>query len=321
MFGNLLALLVIVVLAVLSAWLVRRAARARHGYIKWPGMVLGGAFTLIFGLLAVAGAIGMYRMYSPAGSPVTALKVAGTPEQIARGQHLANSLCVSCHTPTGELPLSGGRDIGADLPLPFGNFISSNLTPGGPLKNWSDGEILRVLREGVDRDGRVMLVMSANGVRYLSEDDKQAVIAYLRSQPAVSNNLPDPPDQPSLLLAIMAGSGLVQPQAPVGTSITAPPKAATPAYGKYVVDYFDCRLCHGKDLAGGIDPTQPKGPSLRVVQGWTREQFVATLRTGKDPGGHELNSLMPWQFVARLDDEEISAMHAYLLSLPPASAE
>ncbi len=321
MIGNLVALAVLIALDVLLFWLVHRSARARHGYVKWPGIVLAGVLTLLFAFLSVTAAIGLYRMYGPAGSPVTALKVAGTPEQIARGQHLANSLCVSCHTPTGELPLSGGRDIAADLPLPFGKFISSNLTPGGPLKDWSDGEILRVLREGVDRDGRVMLVMSANGVRYLSEEDKQAVIAYLRSQPAVSNNLPDPPDQPNLLLAIMVGAGLVQPKAPVETNITAPPKAATPAYGKYVVDYFDCRLCHGKDLSGGVDPTQPKGPNLRVVQGWTREQFIATLRTGKDPGGHELNALMPWQFVARLDDDELGALHAYLLSLPPVAAQ
>src|SRR6185369_10284595 len=115
------------------------------------------------------------------GGPVPALKVAGTPEQIARGQHLANTLCAGCHSADGSLPLSGGRDVGADAPIPIGSYWSINLTPAGPLKDWSDGEIMRVLREGVDRDNHPLLVMSSNSVRYLSEDDKQAVIAYLRS--------------------------------------------------------------------------------------------------------------------------------------------
>ena len=244
------------------------------------------------------------------------LKVQGTPEQIARGQHLANSICVGCHTLNGELPLSGGRDVGADLPVPLGSFFSINLTPAGPLKDWSDGEILRVLREGVDRDGHPLVVMSSNGVRYLSEEDKQAIIAYLRSQPAVTNVTPNPPDQPSFLAAVMLGAGVVQFQPPLAGTVSAPPKAVTADYGKYVVDYEDCRFCHGVDLTGGTNPNYPKGPSLRVVLGWTQDQFVATLRTGKDPGGHALSDAMPWKDFARLDDVELGAVHAYLKSLP-----
>jgi hypothetical protein len=56
-----------------------------------------------------------------------------------------------------------------------------------------------------------------------------------------------------------------------------------------------------------------------VVQGWTVEQFVTTLRTGVDPSGHALdNTQMPWETIGLLDDEELGALYAYLKALPPA---
>ncbi len=190
---------------------------------------------------------GLYQFYAPRGQPVEAIQVQRTPDQIARGQHLADSLCAGCHTTTGQLPLSGGRDIGLDSPLPIGHFYSINLTPGGPIKDWSDGEILRVLREGVDRDGHPLVGMSGYGVRYLSDTDKQAIIAYLRSQPPAANPVSDPPDQPDLLLAAMVGAGIVELRAPLAGPVSAPPKAATVEYGAYVAKYQDCAFCHSKE--------------------------------------------------------------------------
>ncbi|MBI5876201.1 MAG: cytochrome c [Chloroflexi bacterium] len=321
MIANGFALLVLIAVAVLLFWLARRAWRARHAYVKWPGVALFGLLGLLLTLLSVAGVKGMIQFYSPGGSPVPNIKVAGTPEQIARGQHLANSLCVGCHSPNDELPLTGGRDIGADSPLPLGHFVSVNLTPAGPLKDWSDGEIMRGLREGIDKYGHPLAVMSTNGVRYLSEDDKLAIIAYLRSQPPAGGQTPDPADDPNVLAAILLGAGVIQLEQPATSAIVAPARAASVEYGKYVVDYEDCRTCHGKDLTGGTDPTSPPGPSLRVVQGWTRDQFFATIRTGKDPGGHQLNDIMPWRLFSRLDDDELGAVYAYLKSLPPVATQ
>lgn len=316
MIGNLIALLVLVLVTLFFGWLALRAWHSKRGWLKWVGTILAGLLTLVIALVTVAAAYGLYQFYSPRGNPVAELKVAGTSDQVARGQHLANSLCVSCHSTNGELPLSGGRNVAADSPLPIGSLVSVNLTPAGPLKDWSDGEILRVLREGVDRDGHPLLVMSGNGVRYLSEEDKQAVIAYLRSQPPVPNVTQDPPDQPDLLLAAMVGAGIVQAQQPLVGAVPSIQKGATADYGKYIVDFEDCRTCHGQDLTGGTSPVAPHGPSLRVVKGWTLDQFVATIRSGKDPTGHMLSDVMPWKDVSRLDDTELGAVYAYLKSLP-----
>lgn len=320
MIGNLLIWLVIVVVTVVFGWLTWRAWGAKRWFVKWPGVVLSGLLMLMLAAVSVTAAIGLYRLYVPRGSPIEALQVAGTPEQIARGEHLARIECVRCHTTNEELPLSGGLNLGDDIPIPIGDLYSSNLTPGGPLKDWSDGEILRVLNEGVDRDGRPLIAMSANAVRYLNADDKQAIIAYLRSQPAVDNPTPLPADQLNLLGAVLVGTGLLPFQPPVTVEIV--PKGTTAAYGEYIVSWQRCGTCHGPELEGGTGRVGafpvPVGPNLRVVQGWTVEQFMTTIRTGVDPGGHALdNTIMPWETIRLLDDEELGALFAYLKALPP----
>ena len=204
------------------------------------------------------------------------------------------------------------------IPLPIGSFITANLTPGGPLKDWSDGEIFRTLRTGIDRDGHHLVIMSAVPVRNMSDEDLQALIGFLRSQPAVDNDTPNPPDQPSFLAVIMFGAGMLpQGQAPVPGMIAAPTKGPTAEYGEYIVGYAGCRDCHGADLKGK-EPGgfEPAGPSLRVVKGWTAAQFLTTLRTGVDPSGHALSGPMPWKVLRRMDDNDLTAIYQYLASLP-----
>lgn len=318
MYVNILFWLIMVAVAVLFGWLTLRAWRAKNAIVKWGGVVLSGLLTLVLAVVSVVSLNGLIKIYAPKNIPISDVKVAGTPEQIQRGQHLANAFCVECHSTNRELPLSGGRDMGKDIPIPLGAFVPPNLTPGGDLKEWSDGQILRVLRSGVDDTNRQLFIMSNVNVRHMSDEDLAAVIAFLRSQPAVDNKTIDPPDQPTFLAAIMGGAGMLpKPEAPVAGSIVAPPVGPTAEYGKYMISFQDCRDCHGEDLTGGT-PGQlaPVGPNLRVVKGWTAEQFITTLRTGVDPSGHQLKETMPWRTVSRLDDVELTAMHAYLASLP-----
>ena len=316
MLANIAFWFVIVLITVFFGWVVTRAWRIRNGVLKWLSVILSGLLTLLMAAANVAILIGFVKFYSPAGTPPQALKIVGTPEQIQRGQHLADSFCVSCHTTNGKLPLVGGVDMGKDFPVPLGSFVTTNLTPAGPLKDWTDGEILRTLREGVDRNGHKLMMMSNVNVRYMSDEDIQSVIAYLRSQPAAENPTQDPPDRPTLLAALMAGIGLLPSgNPPVTSAITAPPKGVTAEYGQYLLSYQDCRGCHGPDLNGGTSPFLPKGPSLRVVKGWTQEQFVSTLRDGVDPSGHNLSQAMPWRDLGKLDDDELGAIFKYLITL------
>jgi mono/diheme cytochrome c family protein len=318
MLGNLLTLLLVLALAVVLAALAWRAFRSRSAVVKWGGGLLSGLLALVLALVAVVGGVGLAKFYAPQDAPVPALAVAGTPEQVARGEHIANVFCASCHATNNALPLTGGVDIGRDLPLPLGQYVSVNLTPAGPLAEWSDGEIFRAIRNGIDQDGQALFVMSGARGRHLSDEDLEAVIAYLRSQPAVENDTLLPPDRPSLLALVMLGAGLIPANEPPITGvITAPPKGPTVEYGAYIMSYQDCVVCHGEDLTGGVEgQLAPIGPSLRHVRDWTAEQFMTVLRTGVSVDGHELQPPMPWQNIGRMDDEELLAVYEYIRSLP-----
>jgi cytochrome c553 len=213
--------------------------------------------------------------------------------------------------------MTGGVDLGADLGGSLGSFTSVNLTPAGPLKDWSDGEIFRALRDNVDKDGNRLVFMGGTNVRHIADEDMLAIIAFLRSQEPVEKETPLPPDQPSFMGLLLLGANIIPNQPLVNEPIVAPEKEATAEYGKFMVSFLDCKGCHGDDLNGGTSSIGPKGPSLRLVKSWKEEEFIQTLRTGVDPSGHELNSsIMPWKSTGRLDDVELSALYKYLVSLP-----
>jgi cytochrome c553 len=315
---NIVLTAVVLLAAAGLGWVAWRAWHARNPFAKWGGGILASLLTLIVAAVGVFAAIGIVKFLAPPVTAVPDLKVAGTPQQVERGHYITNTLCVECHTLSHELPLTGGEDFAKRIPLPIGSFTPPNLTPAGPLQNWSDGEIFRELRTGIDHNGRHLLVMSQVPVRNLSDEDLHAVIAYLRSQPAIENKTPDPPDQPNFLGVVMFGAGkLPGGLPPVADTISAPPMGPTEAYGEYIVNYVGCRDCHGEDLTGG-DPNSlsPHGPDLRTVKDWTLEQFLKAFRTGIIPDGHTLSPEMPWRVVGRMNDNDLTAVYTYLTSLP-----
>ena len=62
--------------------------------------------------------------------------------------------------------------------------------------------------------------------------------------------------------------------------------------------------------------------SATGIGAWTEDNFVQALRTGKhlgNPNGRSILPPMPWYDVAKMTDEDIKAVYAYLQSLPPIS--
>jgi mono/diheme cytochrome c family protein len=304
--------------AVLFAWLSFRLRGNKNAYARWIGTGVNGFVALALALVGVTATAGLYKERYARHAPVPNVQVKGSAEQIRRGQDIADGFCASCHSPNG--PLTGGVDIGKHLPLRIGSFVSSNLTPAGALKHWSDGEIFRAIRNSVDANGQRLMIMSLTNAGKLSDDDIGAVIAYIRSRPPAGVATPDPPDQLNLAGLLLVGSGQFPAGKPVSTSaILAPPKADTIAYGEYILSYQDCRECHGQRLTGGVQGQwAPVGPGLGLVADWTREQFIATLRTGTDPSGHVLSERMPWRPIGRMDDIELGAVYEYLAHLSDA---
>ena len=292
-----------------------RPWRTKNSFVKWRGKALGALFSAVVCLMGLIIIVGLFKLTGRT-APIPDIRVAGTPEQVVRGQAISNGFCSGCHSTTS--PVTGGFYVGGDFSVPIGSFVSSNLTPAGELSRWSDGEIFRAIRNSVDGYGRWLIIMSYTNARKLSDDDTRAVIAYLRSLPPAGKPTEDPPDHLNLLGVMMLGANMLPRGWPVSTDVvTAPPEGPTLRYGEYLLSYRDCRACHGDKLTGGVPgQTAPLGPDLSVVKGWKFQEFVATLRTGVDPNGHELNGLMPWRLIGSMGDEELMAIYEYLTHMP-----
>jgi mono/diheme cytochrome c family protein len=305
------ALVFLVASVVLLSWCRRLSWRLKNRLLRRLGIGLSGLLSIVAFTLSALTVAGYYRLHTR-NAPVPEMKIIGTPAQIQRGQAIANSLCGDCHSP--EDRLTGGIDLATHMSIPLGSFVSSNLTPAGPLRLWSDGEIFRAIRNGIDAEGNWLMIMSYTNAGKLSDADTRALIAFLRRQAAAGPPTRNPPDQLNLLGVMLLGAGMLPQGKPVFTGVVAaPPKGPTAQYGEYVSGYLDCRGCHGAALTGGV-PGQlaPLGPDLSRVKAWKLEEFVSTMRTGIDPGGHQLREQMPWRAIGKMDDEELAALYEYL---------
>ena len=120
---------------------------------------------------------------------------------VERGQYLVNVAgCNDCHTPgyfLGKPDMArflGGSEVGFELPG-LGTFHGPNLTPDKTtgLGGWTDEQIATALTTGVRPDGRVLApIMPWHAFAKLSKEDVAAIVAFLRSIPAVSNKVPGP---------------------------------------------------------------------------------------------------------------------------------
>jgi cytochrome c553 len=324
-------ILILIALIALFGFLTTRAWKLKRAFLKWPGVLLSGLLTLIPVTLLVLALIGYSMLNKHFDNPVANIQVTRTSAQIARGQQLANT-CTSCHSPGNELPLSGSNfGVKFEMP-PMGTLYAPNLTPSGDINDWSDGEVIRAIREGVHKSGRSLLIMPADNMRNMSDDDVQALVAYLRTQPAAGS--PTPNNQFNVFGAVFTNLADFRTAQPPAGHVTAP-AAGTAAYGKYMVDVIGCRSCHGDQLQGKLDNGQPgptPGPNLtQIVSKWTEEQFMTFFNTGTMPGGAKVPILtlpsgfseprMPWpQMRASTTDDELKAMYAYLHSLPPVAS-
>jgi mono/diheme cytochrome c family protein len=107
--------------------------------------------------------------------------------EIARGKALATAGdCVACHTAKGGAPFAGGLA----LQTPFGAIMTANLTPDNAtgIGSWSADDFARAMHEG-RRPGGTYLYPAFPYPYYtkVTRDDLDAIYAYLRSLPPVTN--------------------------------------------------------------------------------------------------------------------------------------
>lgn len=136
----------------------------------------------------------------PSWGPPVVEPVLAPPKSdpVAYGEYLAQiGHCTQCHTPL----VAGVEDfsrIGAGMnlyPRPFGyewTAVSANITPMA-LGDWTDDEIKRAIVYGISRDGRELLpFMGFSFYELISDEDLDAIVAYLRSLPPTEATPPVP---------------------------------------------------------------------------------------------------------------------------------
>lgn len=252
-----------------------------------------------------------------------------------RGRYLAEGVmtCHNCHTPQGPAgpdmarALSGGLDF--DEP-PF-KVTGSNITPDRQtgIGGWSDAELKRFLVTGIKPSGIAAApVMPTAFYPVLTPRDLDALVAYLRSVPAIQRDTPAPEyriklerETPPFADAPMSDKDMADPL----------------RRGRYLVTIAHCLECHtpmgprGHDFAGatGRGGTAFKGPWGETVAAnitsdpdrglgrWSDGEIRRAITEGVSRDGRKLRPPMSYPAYATMTRQDQDAMVAFVRTLPP----
>jgi mono/diheme cytochrome c family protein len=318
-------------------------------FLKWVGIVLGGLVGLLILSLIVVYSKTQARLTRVYDLPEEMVSIPTDPASIDYGKHIFRFRgCEACHSsgeyldlaepgpaatlhlrsPSQDVPHMEGH-VYLDDPA-IGKVIASNLTSGkgGVGRSYKDEDWIHAIRHGVRPDRTPLLFMPSTEFYFLNDKDLGAVIAYIKSAPAIDH------EQPRSSLSLTGR--VIMVVLPTFTFIPAeliphnaprpesPEPGVTAEYGEYLTQ--SCKVCHGRTMSGGSIPGFPSSwpPVLNLTFGegsslptWTEEGFMNTIRTGITPDGRELRGkYMPWRSYKYMDDQELKAVWAYLQSLP-----
>jgi len=275
-----------------------------------------------------------------------------TPERLERGEYLANRICVcmDCHStrdwtrfsgPLIEGTLGKGGEI-FDQKFGFpGKFYSRNISPAG-IGSWTDGEVLRAISSGVNKDGRALFpVMPHANYGKMDKEDLLSIVAYLRNLNPIENLVPASiPDFPMNVIINTI------PKKAEFSKI--PNKNDVLGYGKYLFNAAACTECHTKqdkgnkimelELAGGFEFPLGNGTVVRSanitpdketgIGNWSEDAFVKRFRMYADSSYHPhevangtFNTVMPWTMYGKMKEEDLRAIYAYLRTVKPIKHE
>jgi len=258
--------------------------------------------------------------------------MAETPVQ--RGSYLVNTIltCGNCHSPKGPPAAIAGKDFSGGLSWDEPSFkvTAPNITPDKEtgIGKWSDAEIKKALIDGVRPNGvRLAPIMPYAFYGILTPGDTDAIVAYLRSLKPVKNKVPDPVYKMPFGLHRFPGT-------------EKPPKAADlknkVKYGHYLVAIGHCMECHtpmdkgalkldqigkggrefpgpwGKSVSRNITSSKKSG-----IGRWTDAEIKRAITQGKRKDGTPLKPPMGFGYYAKMTDRDLSAVIAYIRTLPP----
>lgn len=268
-----------------------------------------------------------------AGALAALPAAAETP--LERGTYLMEAVaaCGNCHTPiTPEGQPIAGKELAGRLLEDIEPFTAyaPNITPDEEtgIGSWTDEEIITAIREGKRPDGSIIGPPMPIGLyRGLSDSDAKAIVAYLRSIPAVKNEVP----KSTYRIPLPPSYG-----PPVG-EVADVPEGVTVEYGAYLAGpVAHCIECHtpmgerGIDYenrlgAGGFEFHGPWGTSVSAnltshedgIANVSDEDIVTMVTTGTRPDGTRMFPPMGYGYYAKMRPDDLKAIIAYLRTLPP----
>jgi mono/diheme cytochrome c family protein len=251
---------------------------------------------------------------------------------VERGEYLVRGIagCGNCHTPMDPDGFVMEQELGGRLVEDIEPFTAyaPNISPGGRVSQWSDAELARAIREGIRPDGSVIgPPMPFAMYRGIGDEDLNAIVAFLRTVPAVDNEVP----------ASTYRIPLPPAYGPPVDSVTAPERGVTVAYGEYLAGpVAHCMECHTPmgpqgpllDTAlgqGGFEFHGPWGVSVAAnitphpdgIADYSDDDLKTMITQGLRPDGTPMLPPMPYGFLARMSAEDLDAVVLYLRSLPP----
>ncbi|MGI9292303.1 MAG: c-type cytochrome [Gammaproteobacteria bacterium] len=309
---------------------------------------------LIVGIVVVATLA--FTFYLPRTQPAPELQVELTPEKIERGRYLTINVlqCVDCHSerdwnlyggPPQE-PIGAGRacmdrnheaqGVNAGQENFPGKLCIRNITQDVEtgIGGWTDGEIIRSVRDGVDHNGEGLFpIMPYFIYKYVSDEDMEAVVAYLRTIEPVKSVRPERIIDFPLNLMVKTF-----PE-PVTEPVIAPDPSDSIAYGEYLAVISRCKFCHtprnpnsmggfeGREYAGGM-PFHLNGRVMYTMNltphpdglgNWTKEQFISLFKSRNEPYPvpWDGNTLMNWEAFSGMTEEDLGALYDYFMTLAP----
>jgi mono/diheme cytochrome c family protein len=211
--------------------------------------IVAGVVLAVIALLA--GAVTWLTVRKPESRPASTEKVEASAAQLARGKYVVEHVadCLGCHSDhvlKYGIPVKPGTEgqggLVFDKNVGFPGVVAAqNITSDADfgLGRWTDGEIIRAMREGVDRNGEALFpMMPYQHFRSMSDDDANAVVAYLRTLKPVHNTVPPKHiDFPVNLFVKFAPK-------PCDGVVKSPDPHDSVAYGKYLSTIGGCYECH-----------------------------------------------------------------------------
>ncbi len=306
----------------------------------------------LLGAIVVICLLGFAYFYfrSPAMQPPINIAVDKSPERVERGKYIFTRIsdCDFCHSeqdPTRlALPIiestRGQGKLMPDTDLP-GQIYAANITPDVEtgIGSWTDGEKIRAIREGVDKNGRALFpIMPYQFYRYMSDEDVQAVVAFLDTIPPIKHQ--NPPTKVNFPDSMwMKGD-----PRPVTEPRKMPDRNNKLLYGEYLATIAHCEVCHtpfpglkedySLRFAGGRHFITPAGDVYSAnitpdratgIGDWDVDRFKKRLKVylqyettdGPPLVGPDRFTMMPYQAFAHLADYDMEAIYGYLMTRTP----